>query len=257
MDARHASVERAAAIMWSRYSEPLSLGQMAEAAILSKFHFSRVFRNITGTSPGRFLAAIRLYKAKQLLLGTSMSVTDISYRVGYNSLGTFASRFARSIGAPPARYRALSYSGFPRVSQPAPPRYSPSSGAIHGRVTLPDTTVPIRVYVAAFRGPLVEGTPIACTVLDSSRDFRLDAVANGPCFVRACAVATHDSRPCPGLRSPLFVFASPAVTVRTGHEIEVGIGMHPAGPTDPPVLLALPELDSQYLPALPALPVAG
>jgi len=93
-----AAVERAIKSMWERYDEPLTLAELADAAILSRFYFSRVFRNVTGTSPGRFLTAIRLYKAKNLLLSTSLSVTELSYRVGYNSLGTFTTRFTKSVG---------------------------------------------------------------------------------------------------------------------------------------------------------------
>src|SRR5579859_5367880 len=106
-----AAIERAIDTMWARYHEPLSLADIADTAILSKFYFSRVFRNFTGTSPGRFLTAIRLSKAKQLLLETSLSVAEISYMVGYNSLGTFTSRFTHSVGVSPARYRALSQAG--------------------------------------------------------------------------------------------------------------------------------------------------
>ena len=92
------AVERVIATMWDRYHEPLSLADMADTAIFSRFYFSRVFRSVTGTSPGRFLTAIRLYKAKNLLLQTSASVTEVSYLVGYNSPGTFSSRFTRSVG---------------------------------------------------------------------------------------------------------------------------------------------------------------
>src|SRR3954453_10028451 len=111
------AVEREISIMWDRYHEPLSLDAMAGSAFLSRFHFSRIFRSATGTSPGRFLAAIRLYKAKNLLLETDMSVTDIAYEVGYNSLGTFISRFTRSVGVPPSRYRWLAEHGIPQLSR--------------------------------------------------------------------------------------------------------------------------------------------
>ena len=128
------AVERAIDTMWSRYHEPLSLADMADTAILSKFYFSRVFRTLTGTSPGRFLTAIRLTKAKQLLLETSLSVTEISYMVGYNSLGTFTSRFTRSVGVPPARYRALSRGGVLPPSSFSGPARGTLAGSVAGWV---------------------------------------------------------------------------------------------------------------------------
>ena len=83
---------------------------MARAAMFSKFHFSRIFRRVTGVSPGRFLSAIRLQEAKHLLVSTTLNVADISLRVGYNSVGTFSSRFTRSVGMSPTAYRR--YRGF-------------------------------------------------------------------------------------------------------------------------------------------------
>jgi len=41
---------------------------MARSAMLSRFHFARVFEKETGVPPGRFLGAVRIYQAKRLLL---------------------------------------------------------------------------------------------------------------------------------------------------------------------------------------------
>src|SRR3954451_12345611 len=123
--------------MWSRYNEPLSLDEIADTPILSKFYFSRVFRSMTGTSPGRFLSAIRLFKAKHLLLQTPLSVTEIAYMVGYNSLGTFTSRFSRSVGDSPGRYRAKSQAGRHCLAGRARPVSAGSIGEVTGSVVVP------------------------------------------------------------------------------------------------------------------------
>ena len=115
MDTPQDAVERAIATMWDRYHESLSLDHIADTAVLSKFYFSRLFRSVTGTSPGRFLTAIRLYRAKHLLLATSLNVTDIAYHVGFSSLGTFTTRFTWSVGVPPTRFRELSHCGIPPI----------------------------------------------------------------------------------------------------------------------------------------------
>src|SRR5271168_2482578 len=64
-------IELAVAYMRENYSEPLSLADIARSAMLSRFHFSRVFREATGVSPGRFLSAVRIYEAKRMLASTS------------------------------------------------------------------------------------------------------------------------------------------------------------------------------------------
>jgi AraC family transcriptional regulator len=101
----NSAVERAIDCMWERYSEPLSLTDIAGSALLSRFHFSRIFREVTGISPGRFLAAVRIYHAKQMLLSTDIKIEEITYAVGYNSLGSFTTRFTASAGIPPGRFR--------------------------------------------------------------------------------------------------------------------------------------------------------
>src|ERR1700733_1339176 len=105
------AIERAIECIWERYSEPLSLTQIAESALLSRFYFARLFREATGITPGRFLAAIRIHQAKRLLLSTPMSITDISSAVGYNSLGSFTNYFTASVGVSPGQFRRLSRTG--------------------------------------------------------------------------------------------------------------------------------------------------
>ena len=87
--------------MHENLGEPLTIDDMARTAMFSKFHFSRVFQRVTGLSPGRYLSAVRLQEAKRLLASTSLSVTDISHRVGYSSVGTFSSRFATAWASRP------------------------------------------------------------------------------------------------------------------------------------------------------------
>ncbi|MFG2720603.1 helix-turn-helix transcriptional regulator [Streptomyces sp. NPDC048416] len=255
MEVSKLAVERAITTMWDHYSEPLSLDEIADTAVLSKFYFSRVFRNVTGTSPGRFLTAIRLYSAKNLLLETSLSVTDIAYQVGYNSLGTFTTRFTRSVGASPTRFRSLSQSGLPPL-----PRFDRGTGrgtgTVHGTVVLPPSSTPLRVYVGAFGSPIVEGMPVSCDILECTAEacrvleYRLSAVPVGEWYVRAAAVAVRwaDVDPRPWARHPLLLGAGKPVVMRADHDVELRIPMRTVDRTDLPILLALPELDNRLLP---------
>ena len=244
------AVERVITNMWDRYDEPLSLEEMADMAVFSRFYFSRVFRSITGTSPGRFLTAIRLYKAKNLLLETTMSVTDISYQVGYNSPGTFSSRFTRSVGISPARYRYLSESGIPAPACEAPTDHH---GSVRGSVTSPDTGMPTRVYVGLFDSTILQGTPVACTALDGDGTFELPAVPDGQWFIHAAAVAVHNLDPRPWVRKPVFRATSRPVKVVAGRIATANVDLRPPRLTDLPILLALPELDSRVT-ATPSTP---
>ena len=237
------AVERVITNMWERYDEPLSLEEMADMAVFSRFYFSRVFRSITGTSPGRFLTAIRLYKAKNLLLETTMSVTDISYQVGYNSPGTFSSRFTRSVGISPARYRCLSETGIPAPHCQA--ASGQHAGVVRGSVMAPETGVPTRMYVALFDSTIPQGAPIACAVLDGGDSYELTAVPDGQWFLHAVAVAVHDLDPRPWMRKPVLLAAGRPVKVVAGRTVMANVELRPPRQTDLPILLALPELDSR------------
>jgi AraC family transcriptional regulator len=212
LDVTQLAIERAITTIWNRYNEPLSLDDIADSAILSKFYFSRTFREATGTSPGRFLAAVRLFRAKNLLLATSSSVTDIAYAVGYNSLGTFTSRFARSVGTSPGRYRALSQDGL--LALDARAANKGSRGTITGTIRIPETDKSVRVYVGAFRTPVVEGLPAACDILDSAGTYTLTGVPPGTWCVRAAAVSMSDHEPRPWLRKPVFLGRGAQLVVR-------------------------------------------
>jgi AraC-like DNA-binding protein len=237
------AVERTIETMWRRYHEPLSLSDLADSALLSKFYYSRLFRSQTGTSPGRFLTAIRLSKAKRLLLETPLSVTEISLLVGYNSLGTFTSRFTRSVGVSPARYRVMSAEGAWELAPfPALPESRPV-GSVAGWITVPEGTPPSRIYIGAFKDPIAQGVPSACDIRDGSGPYRLDAVPEGRTFIRAAVVAMHDLDPSPWKRRPLFVGAEEIEALQGGRTVELDIRTRLLGRLDLPILLALPELD--------------
>jgi AraC-like DNA-binding protein len=240
----HKHVEEAIHLMWQRYDEPLTLADLASAALLSKFHFTRVFRTATGTSPGRFLAAVRFYRAKHLLLRTSLSITDISYRVGYNSLGTFTTRFTKNVGVAPGQYRHLAQTGIgmvPSCSRTVDPA---QCGTVHGTLRVPSTDRRVRIYAAVFSSPILQGVPVSYDVVDQSGHYRLNAVPPGDWYVCAAAVEVDNFHVQPWDRRPVFFGSSAVVQVRTGASAEVDVTLHPTRPLDTPVLLVIPELDN-------------
>jgi len=85
--------------------QPLSLSEVASAAGLSPFHFLRVFRRVTGTTPHQYLIGARLRLAVQLLLDTNKPITQIAYEVGFEDLSNFIRTFHRVVGASPREYR--------------------------------------------------------------------------------------------------------------------------------------------------------
>jgi AraC-like DNA-binding protein len=102
--ARH--LLRAKDLADARYFEPLDVDDLAQAAGLSRAHFSREFRRAFGDSPHQYLLTRRLERAAALLRNTDRSVADICFSVGLQSVGSFTTSFTRTYGKSPAVYRA-------------------------------------------------------------------------------------------------------------------------------------------------------
>lgn len=105
--ARIEAVRRSIGLMRDNLCEQLSLTDLARWALFSPFHFHRLFRDTTGMTPARFLAALRMGEARRLLLHTDLTVAAVGSQVGYASAGTFTTQFTRLVGESPARFRQL------------------------------------------------------------------------------------------------------------------------------------------------------
>lgn len=102
--ARH--LLRAKDLADSRYFEALSVDDLANAAGLSRAHFSREFRRTFGEPPHAYLLTRRLERAAALLRNTDNSVAEICLAVGLQSIGSFTTSFTRTYGQSPTAYRA-------------------------------------------------------------------------------------------------------------------------------------------------------
>ena len=256
------AVERAIMCIWERYSEPLSLTEIAKSALLSRFYFARTFRDATGVTPGRFLAAVRIHQAKRMLVSTSMTITDISFAVGYNSLGSFTNYFTDSVGISPSRFRHMTRSG--GFVPPKPQhRLSPDNGMLAGTITFPDGYADARVYVGAFTTAIVQRRPAAAVIIEVADgrpvSYHLPRVPEGDWYVHAVGVA-DSALPEPWTRRTLLIGEPSYVTMTAGSVKQVPVCLRPIRRTDPPILLALPDLepktlsrgrDSASAPALP------
>lgn len=91
--------------MDARLAEPLTLDALARVAGVSRFHFSRCFRNAVGEPPLRHLARMRIAAACRLLRDSPAPVAEVAQAVGYRSPQAFARAFERNCGCTPSAYR--------------------------------------------------------------------------------------------------------------------------------------------------------
>jgi AraC-like DNA-binding protein len=98
-------LSRARKFIDESYQLPLDLTEISRHACLSRYHFLRLFREAFNTTPHQYLIQRRIEKAKELLRSRRLSITDVCFEVGFESLGSFSSLFHKRVGHAPATYR--------------------------------------------------------------------------------------------------------------------------------------------------------
>lgn len=83
----------------------ISVQDLAGVACLSVSRFHEMFREVTGITPHQFLLNTRLDQATQLLLSTSFSVSEVSYRTGFSSQSALTNALRKHKGTTPTRLR--------------------------------------------------------------------------------------------------------------------------------------------------------
>lgn len=84
---------------------PLSLAEIAHHACVSPRHLARLITQVTGSSPGAYVAQARLDRARGLLLNTDRSIKEIAVSVGYTDVHYFTRAFTQSFGCSPGAFR--------------------------------------------------------------------------------------------------------------------------------------------------------
>jgi len=83
----------------------ITLDELSETARLSKFHFSRTFKEVMGLTVMEYLNNYRLSKAHNLLVNTSMTIEDIATETGFASAQNLRNAFCKTYGMSPSKFR--------------------------------------------------------------------------------------------------------------------------------------------------------
>jgi AraC-like DNA-binding protein len=231
---------RATRAMRAGLGDPLTLDDLAAAAMFSKFHFSRIFLAGTGVSPGRFLAALRLQRAKELLLTTDLNVVDVGMRVGYSSVGTFSTRFRCGVGLSPSEYRArLGFVPYGPACRPARPA---GVGSVRGWLAQPEGEPQRPVFVCLYPSRLPEGRPISGTILFGPGPFTLRTSYEGDCHLVAFSSMTGHRHALADERSR-WVGALRLSGLTPCRDVsDLHVTVRPQNDLDPPVVSAMPDV---------------
>lgn len=144
--ARLKLLRRAKDAMDRDWAQRLDLSAVAAIAGYSPYHFIRLFKQAYGESPGRYLSRRRVERAQDLLRSANLTVSEVCAAVGFESLGSFCTRFKQFTGQTPTEFRDAALRG---GAAPVPGCFVlmwaggfdlPSNGAQHEHV--PGSRVP-------------------------------------------------------------------------------------------------------------------
>ena len=102
-----ARIEQAKIIMNAHVEQNLDPEELASTLNISYSWFRHVFKQFTGYSPAAYFQELKLRRAKELLVETSQSAKEISFRLGFQSTGYFFSFFKKHTGLTPLEYRSF------------------------------------------------------------------------------------------------------------------------------------------------------
>ncbi len=83
----------------------ISLQSLADEAALGRTCFASAFRDATGLSPHRYLTQRRLVRARELLMHSQLSLSEVALRCGFSSQAHFTEYFRRDAGVTPRAFR--------------------------------------------------------------------------------------------------------------------------------------------------------
>lgn len=98
-------LDKVLAYMDQHRAEPFSLEEMAESLGMSHQYICRIFNKMMHTTPGAYLTQLRLQKAKEMLIGTSLSIAEVGRAAGFPAHSYFGLLFRQQENMSPSEYR--------------------------------------------------------------------------------------------------------------------------------------------------------
>jgi AraC-like DNA-binding protein len=98
-------VREAKAVLEEQAAKIVSIERLAARFQLSEKHFRRVFKEHTGLSPHQYYLQVRIHRAKEMLLGTTLSIKEVAASLHFETPFHFSTVFKKRTGMSPSRWR--------------------------------------------------------------------------------------------------------------------------------------------------------
>lgn len=255
MAKRNIEIDEAIKFIHQNLHEPINLKQLARYVSYSPYHFSRMFKEEIGLPPLYYLSALRLQKAKELLLKTNFSIRDISLEVGQQSLGTFTSRFTEKVGGvTPSVFRQSTTKTEQQFQQITKmPDFTQQTrkvlhNTIYGHINATQPFLGI-VLIGLFSKPIPEGFPLYGLILPSLGEFYFSNVKPGRYYLLATSVSMEmNSKDILLTNTNLRAKRSEPIFVNHKDEVPaIELTLRSPKMDDPPILISISALMQQHI----------
>jgi AraC-like DNA-binding protein len=98
-------LEQLRALMQEHIHSQLDLDSLAAEANVSKYHFAKKFKALTGSSPIQYFINMKIQRACYLLDSSRQSIKEVAATLGYEDVYYFSRLFKKTIGLSPSQYR--------------------------------------------------------------------------------------------------------------------------------------------------------
>ncbi|MGZ9583510.1 AraC family transcriptional regulator [Paenibacillus marinisediminis] len=243
------AAEQAIDYMKKHLDEEVTSEQLAAHVGYSPYHFSRIFKQVTGISPRQYLAALRMESGKSVLLREPSLLMKILLSIGFRSAGSFHTRFKQYVGLSPKKFQTTSSSLVQHMNQYEHLKLAFDElihsrlPIIHCRIEAPLSFNGI-IFVGLFPRPIPDQKPIVGTAINlRERTCQLRNIPTGTYYVLAAGIPwSLNPKDYFTLDKSLRGIYESALQVDDATEFQISITLREPLPTDPPIVVNLPLL---------------
>ncbi|WP_082112326.1 helix-turn-helix domain-containing protein [Paenibacillus sp. DMB20] len=244
------AVERVIEYMKKHMEEPVTTAQLAAHAGYSPYHFTRVFKAVTGISVRQYLSALRIEAGKIRILQEQSLMVKVLRRIGFSSIGSFQTRFKDYVGLPPKKFRSLSRTlhGYVNQYEDIPLSFPEQGDAealprIRCRIEAPPSFRGI-IFVGLFPRPIPDRRPAAGSALNmQNRTCTFSDVPHGTYYLLAAGIPwSLNPKDYYLLDKTLRAKHDKPIQVDSGTDLQFSLTLREPLPFDPPIVINLPLL---------------
>jgi len=249
-DSQRQAVEQAIAYMKSHLDQDITSEGLAAHVGYSPYHFTRVFKRITGISPRQYLSALRIESGKQELLQTRNPsfLVKVLPAIGFQSLGSFHTRFKQFVGLSPKKFQSHAETLTSHMNEWEHrklelPASADAPPIVRCEIIAPSSFRGI-IFAGLFPRPIPDQRPVAGTAMNqNSSSCVFTRVPPGTYYALATGIAwSLNPKDYFLLNQSLRGMYVRPVIVDEATDLSIAITLREPLPQDPPILVNLPQL---------------